>query len=253
MTNLATKNGSLIVKDGKIAQDCGCCGGWYCYNHQCQCVTSGASSITTVDINITGQDWLLHNSYTAGGQQYYGSYLVQFSRLNGTISLSKTSPSSVWKYSAQGRLTNAGGCVYVPSQGGVDGSFSGNATGYGLILSPYVSAYEDLQSSGHPHLNKGDTIPNTNIGFGVPSDQHSTLTYAVCAFFSVSCSENGWAWSVQFENGTQAIQFPYTWTMAAGGANRGALSYAFSSNSQVIDQQGAPQFTINSISINQSP
>ena len=28
---LATKNGSLIVKDGQIAEDCGCCGDWYCY------------------------------------------------------------------------------------------------------------------------------------------------------------------------------------------------------------------------------
>ena len=27
---LATKNGSLIVKNGSIAENCGCCGGWYC-------------------------------------------------------------------------------------------------------------------------------------------------------------------------------------------------------------------------------
>ena len=27
MTNLATKNGSLIVKDGKLAENCGCCNG----------------------------------------------------------------------------------------------------------------------------------------------------------------------------------------------------------------------------------
>jgi hypothetical protein len=31
---LATKNGSLIVKDGQIAENCGCCGEWYC------CMTS---------------------------------------------------------------------------------------------------------------------------------------------------------------------------------------------------------------------
>ncbi len=31
---LATKNGSLIVKDGKIAEDCGCCGDWYCKTAQ---------------------------------------------------------------------------------------------------------------------------------------------------------------------------------------------------------------------------
>jgi hypothetical protein len=28
---LATKNGSLIVKDGQIAENCGCCGDWWCY------------------------------------------------------------------------------------------------------------------------------------------------------------------------------------------------------------------------------
>lgn len=28
---LATKNNALIVKDGKVAESCGCCRGWYCY------------------------------------------------------------------------------------------------------------------------------------------------------------------------------------------------------------------------------
>jgi hypothetical protein len=27
---LATKNNAIIVKDGKLAENCGCCGGWYC-------------------------------------------------------------------------------------------------------------------------------------------------------------------------------------------------------------------------------
>jgi hypothetical protein len=38
---LATKNGSIIVKDGKLAENCECCGGWYCYDGesdgQCNC------------------------------------------------------------------------------------------------------------------------------------------------------------------------------------------------------------------------
>jgi len=31
---LATKNGAIILKDGKLAEDCNCCGGggWYCYD-----------------------------------------------------------------------------------------------------------------------------------------------------------------------------------------------------------------------------
>jgi hypothetical protein len=28
---LATKNNAIIVKDGLLAESCGCCGGWYCY------------------------------------------------------------------------------------------------------------------------------------------------------------------------------------------------------------------------------
>ena len=32
---LATKNGSLIVKDGQLAENCGCCGGWYCDGISC--------------------------------------------------------------------------------------------------------------------------------------------------------------------------------------------------------------------------
>jgi hypothetical protein len=42
---LATKNGSLIVKDGKIAENCGCCGGWYCLS--CDCGLASVSLLVT--------------------------------------------------------------------------------------------------------------------------------------------------------------------------------------------------------------
>jgi hypothetical protein len=32
---LATKNNAIIVKDGKLAENCDCCGGWYCYPCDC--------------------------------------------------------------------------------------------------------------------------------------------------------------------------------------------------------------------------
>jgi hypothetical protein len=39
---LATKNNAIIVKDGLLAENCGCCGGWYCYDGaaagKCFCV-----------------------------------------------------------------------------------------------------------------------------------------------------------------------------------------------------------------------
>jgi len=41
---LATKSGSLIVKDGNIAENCGCCGGWYCHVGQCVNAFSGGTT-----------------------------------------------------------------------------------------------------------------------------------------------------------------------------------------------------------------
>jgi hypothetical protein len=32
---LATKNNAIILKDGLLAENCGCCGGWYCYDNPC--------------------------------------------------------------------------------------------------------------------------------------------------------------------------------------------------------------------------
>jgi hypothetical protein len=55
---LATKNNALIVKDGKVAENCNCCGGWYCFcamcpngfaplRIKCDCTLAvGASSVT---------------------------------------------------------------------------------------------------------------------------------------------------------------------------------------------------------------
>jgi hypothetical protein len=40
---IATKNNAIIVKDGLLAENCACCGGWYCYGGEadgvckCQC------------------------------------------------------------------------------------------------------------------------------------------------------------------------------------------------------------------------
>jgi len=41
---IATKSGSLIVKDGKLAENCGCCtSGWYCYD--CACRNSAPAAL----------------------------------------------------------------------------------------------------------------------------------------------------------------------------------------------------------------
>ena len=52
MTSIATKGGAVIVKDGKAAEGCGCCGGWYCcMGSQCffDAVTSVRATVVATD------------------------------------------------------------------------------------------------------------------------------------------------------------------------------------------------------------
>jgi hypothetical protein len=49
---IATKNGSLIVKDGSIAENCECCGGWYC-DSVCQEVTRRGLTVSVSLENVT--------------------------------------------------------------------------------------------------------------------------------------------------------------------------------------------------------
>jgi len=90
---LATKNGSIIVKDGKLAEDCGCCGGWYCYTPECPCQYSGTLPATlsmtiTVSVPNTIYGFVLSN--------FLGSWVApmrytssQLQAVNGTYTLTK--------------------------------------------------------------------------------------------------------------------------------------------------------------------
>ena len=46
---LATKNNAIIVKDGLLAENCGCCGGWYCYCHSPPCDFYDVLNLTDAD------------------------------------------------------------------------------------------------------------------------------------------------------------------------------------------------------------
>lgn len=90
---IATKNGSLIVKNGSIADGCGCCVEWYCCVEYCQPTTLPITSIT---MSISAQDWLSHTELAPSlidsrrfiTQAFFGRYL------NGTHQLPLTSSSS---------------------------------------------------------------------------------------------------------------------------------------------------------------
>jgi hypothetical protein len=101
---LATKNNALIVKDGKLAEDCGCCGGWYCYDNPCSQTPAGYNSLWTcgeeelppntlnVSVTFSGERWC--EWAFGGGDESGPSYA--FSRtydastsLNTTLTLTR--------------------------------------------------------------------------------------------------------------------------------------------------------------------
>jgi hypothetical protein len=49
---LATKNNAIILKDGKLAENCECCGEWYCV--ACETITSSGYSTTTFSDDCWG-------------------------------------------------------------------------------------------------------------------------------------------------------------------------------------------------------
>ena len=95
---IATKNGSVILKDGSVAQNCGCCGGWYCYPDSCPCNYSKqmpqslqATLAFTLASNMYGI--ALGNAFSA----YLGTWRTtpeQAAQINGTYRLSRPNPFS---------------------------------------------------------------------------------------------------------------------------------------------------------------
>ena len=94
---LATKNNAIIIKDGKIAENCGCCGGWYCCADY-QCALSQITSVSATVVSSDFSDWR-YSQYGNGNTQYLSrAFLGSF--YNGTHALDKSqSNSSVWVYS----------------------------------------------------------------------------------------------------------------------------------------------------------
>jgi len=70
---LATKNGSLIVKSGSIAESCSCCAptaGWYC----CASRSCLPDNINAITVTVTAEDWHEYSAGSATG--FRGSVLT---------------------------------------------------------------------------------------------------------------------------------------------------------------------------------
>jgi hypothetical protein len=95
---LATKNGSLIVKDGLLAENCGCCGGWYCCADKA-CLAKPSS----VTLSVVAEDFYAQYGMadTGGGVSFESSACAFGSSISGTHSLTQIAAeagySSTWK------------------------------------------------------------------------------------------------------------------------------------------------------------
>jgi len=74
MTNIATKNGSVIVKDGKLAESCGCC------NEGCPCVNS-LPSVIYANVTLTAVFYSYGDATNPGGGS--ATISLPFTRIPG--------------------------------------------------------------------------------------------------------------------------------------------------------------------------
>jgi hypothetical protein len=94
---LATKNNAIIVKDGLLAENCGCCGGWYCCADKA-CLAKPSS----VTLSVVAEDFYAQYSAT---DTFYGAYQSSAcffgSAISGTHLLTSITPSggysSAWQ------------------------------------------------------------------------------------------------------------------------------------------------------------
>ena len=96
MTDIATKNGAVIFKDGAAAENCDCCGGWYCY-----CPTPELVDITLSD-------------YFSNYVRPQTGFAWNSIPVNGTYRLNRLSCYGPWVYTLQ-----RGGCD--AASGGING------------------------------------------------------------------------------------------------------------------------------------
>lgn len=116
---LATKNNAIILKDGKLAENCGCCGGWWCYN-QCADFSCPPSSVATVSISAT--DFVLNwidkytpNSTSSGLSPFWVKQTRVFkgSEIHGTHSLAyRPDQSSSTMYAWESTSSFWANCPY---------------------------------------------------------------------------------------------------------------------------------------------
>jgi hypothetical protein len=150
---LATKNNALIVTDGKLAENCGCCGGWYCCIDQ-NCLSTSISSVTAT---LSGTDRLRKLRYVSTTNPSISRWYtlgVAGSSLSGEFALQKQSDGS-WTYQYP---TRNGGCKDFLKLTVTNGTVGSAATAYVSL-----------------------TLTTTSMMYTSTTEQYKTLSELTCA------------------------------------------------------------------------
>jgi hypothetical protein len=150
---LATKNNAIIVKDGKLAENCGCCGGWYCCIDQ-NCLSTSISSVTAT---LSGTDRLRKLQYVSTTNPSISRWYTlgaAGSSLSGAFALQKQSDGS-WTHQYPTRNSGCQDSLKLTVTDGTGGSAS--------------SAYVSL------------ALTTTSMIFTSTTEQYKTLSELTCA------------------------------------------------------------------------
>jgi len=94
---LATKNGAIIVKDGRLAENCGCCEGWWCFQDaQFSDPQYAMTSLKSVSVTIAAQNYIKWSSHSWYYGPEYRSEGFTGAQYNGTFALTKN--GNTWRY-----------------------------------------------------------------------------------------------------------------------------------------------------------
>ena len=151
---LATKNGSIIVKDGKLAENCGCCGGWYCYDGICQCPVGSLASVT---VSLACSSHLKHTTWADSlSNKYYETKHAWLSSLNGSHSLLYNGSS--WQKTYYSPYYTGGfACNYAT----ISLAIGAGPNLYRLTVACPVYAYA-IQGTSPLHFSPGAILPAPN-------------------------------------------------------------------------------------------
>ena len=151
---IATRNGALIVKDGKLAESCGCCGGWYC----CFSPACVVDSISSVSVTISAQDYLIwQRALFSGNNNFYSSIGFLGSSYNGTHSLTKQSDGSTWKklFTPTPHATCLGDLTFSAGPGGWSLTFRYSILVYGDFDTETYKELSQMECRGFPDRAAG--------------------------------------------------------------------------------------------------